>query len=383
MEHIYNLSGEELYNQALDFLKTKDYDNYAIYITMAANYQNADAIKTIYNNDYYRNQNYSRTFKFYEQSANNLSQNSYSLHYLAYMYENGLWIKKDIAKAFNLYQLAIEKNNVHSICKIAFLYIADGKYSQAIELYQSQIKQNNTDAMNGLAEMYVHGFGIKQDFSKAKKLLKASYKLGNLISLVKLAKIYANGYGVEINYAKAIKLYEKSVENESGTACNNLAKIYDAGQAVKQNINKAIELYKLGIELGSVTCHVNLAILYLKNNIVDYEQIVYILQQGYEKGSLYAFLKLVSVYKKPYFKNKQADIFDYFYNIGQLEKLKDIYNFNDYVITVIKTKYELEAQNIKLKVENLDLKTHIESSPDGKLYFEAKREWEKNLIDKL
>ena len=378
MENLYNLSGEELYKQAIDFLREIDYDNYAIYITMAANYQNADAIKTIYNNDYYKNQNYSRTFKFYEESANNLSQNSYSLHFLGYMYNIGLGVKIDKAKSKKLYKLAIEKNNLYSICNLAYLYISNDKnYALGIELYQSVIAQNNTAAMNGLANMYFEGLGIKQDYNEAKKLYTAAKKLGNLQSLNNLAMMYQIGKGVEKNYAKAIRLYEKAIKRESGIASNHLALMYERGHGVEINIKKAIELYNMAIIRGSVLAHNNLATVYLENNMKDFELIVDILQKGYQKGDLLTLNTLVSVYKYSYFKNRKAEIFDYFYGIDEIEKLKDIYNFDDYDIMVIKTKYELEEQNIKLKAEISHLKTHIESSPDGKLYFEAKREWEK------
>ena len=378
MEHIYNLSGEELYKQALDFLKTNDYDNYAIYITMAANYQNADAIKNIYNNDYYRNQNYSRTFKFYEESANNLSQNSYSLHFLGYMYDIGRGVKIDKAKSKKLYKLAIEKNNLYSICNLAYLYITDDKnYALGIELYQLAISQNNTVAMIGLGNMYLQGIGIKQDYNEAKKLYTMGKKRGNLQSLNNLAMMYQNGKGVEKNYAKAVRLYEKAIKRESGIASNNLAITYERGIGVEKNITKAIELYNLAIIMGSINAYNNLAELYLENNIIDFDSIIAILQMGYRKGNLSLLNTLVCVYKHFYFKNRKAEIFDYFYSIDKIEKLKNIYNFDDYDIMVIKTKYELEEQNIKLKAEISHLKTHIESSPDGKLYFEAKKEWEK------
>lgn len=377
MQDIYNLSGEELYKQSLDFLKARNYDNYAIYITMAANYQYNDAVETIYGNDYYKNQNYSNTLKFYLDSANDLSQNSFSLHFLAYMYANGLGVKMDKAESLKLYKLAIEKNNLYSVCNLAYGHITgDKNYDLAIELYQSAIKENNTLAMNSLGDMYLEGWGVKQDYKEAKKLYTQAKKLGSLLSLINLGIMYKNGKGVEINYTKAVRLYEKAIERESGTASNNLASMYDQGIGVEKNIKKAIELYNLAITMGSTAAHNNLVNLYFANNMIDYELIVDILQKGYQKGSKRALKKLISVYKDSHFKNRQTEIFDYLHSIDQMEKLKDVYNYDNYIIAIIKTKYELAAQNIKLKAENADFKTHIESSPDGILYLEAKAEWD-------
>lgn len=101
MDLIYLLFTKELYEQALIFKQKQDYDNYMIYITMSANYEYPDAIDNIYRCDTYLKQNYAVTIHFYRNCG---SKNAYSLHFLAYMHEEGLGVEKDYDEAFKLYQ---------------------------------------------------------------------------------------------------------------------------------------------------------------------------------------------------------------------------------------------------------------------------------------
>lgn len=269
--HLYNLSGIELYNHAILFKEAADYDNYAIYITMAANYNHKEAIDTIYSNDDHEKQNYALTLKFYEHSIQNLTQNSYSVNYLGYMYDLGLGVEQDYIKAVELYKLAIEKGNRY--------------------------------AMNNLAMSYKFGTGVPQDYNKTMELFELAIENGYRRALLKLASIYIK---VMKNYIMAIDLYKKA----------------------------------------------------------------------YENGLLEALPSIIAIYKNTFSFEKDA-VISYFNSINQLDKLKDIYTFDDYTISLIKSKYELEAHVTKLEGENAAYKTHIESSPDGIMYLEAKSEWDK------
>lgn len=136
MENILNLSGEELYNKAKFYEKVKAYNNSAICMTMAANYKYHKAIDTIYSTNTYEKQDYNITKKFYIDTAH--GDNSFSINILAYMYEFGLGVERDINLAVMLYKTAIEKGNFYSMTNLGYLY--EYKKNKAIELLRLSIE---------------------------------------------------------------------------------------------------------------------------------------------------------------------------------------------------------------------------------------------------
>ena len=315
MEHIYNLSGEQLYKEAMVFKNLADYDNFAIYIIMAANYNHKTAIDTIISSCDFDKQNYSLTINFYQVSSQKLSQNSYSVHCLAYMNCHGLGTEQNYNEATRLYKISMQKGNILSV--------------------------------NNLAQMYQNGRGVKQNYSKAIKLYEIALERNNYVSGVNLAFMYVKGLGVDIDYKKARQLYISAANNGQVSASINLAYMYENGMGCKINYDKAVKLYKI----------------------------------AYDRGSKNSLNYVVRVYSKSFFKDKKQDVIDYFCGINQVEKLKIIYDFDDYTISLIRNKYQIENKNIKLQNqiiqlqrENFKLKTHIENSPDGILYLEAKAE---------
>ena len=286
MDLIYSLSGKELYNQAIILRKNRDYDNYMIYITMAANYDYQPAIDIIYQSDLYKKQNYSLTFKFYEETANNTNlKNSYSIHFLAYMYNNGYGVYRDKNKAAELYMIAIKKGNFQALLNIGYnVLITD--YEKSIRIYEKAIINGDVSAYYKLGYMYINGLGVKQDYKKAIELYNIGIEKGNIDSIYYLAlyyryrtqdrysdhimaiklfeeaitkgahfnsikelgSLYANCIGVTQNHKKAIELYEIVIEKGNYDYVNYVAQKYMEGIYVTKNYDKVIKLYKLGCE---------------------------------------------------------------------------------------------------------------------------------------
>ena len=230
MDLVYLLSAKELYDQALIFKQNQDYDNYIIYITMAANHGYPDAIDNIYKCDTYLKQNYAKTINFYKETAyNNEMPNSYSLHFLAYMYVNGLGMKRD------MYDRGLG-------CKI--------DYNKAIELYKTAIKKGNIAALNNLAYLYGQGLGVKQNYVYASELLEKAIEVGNVMALNNLAYLYEYGLGVKQNYLYASQLFEKAIELGDITKLHKLELIYR--KHLPLNYNKILKIYKIGITRGDI-----------------------------------------------------------------------------------------------------------------------------------
>ena len=272
--HIIKLSAEELYQKALEFKKVKDYDNYAMHITMSANhnYKLAQDILAHPNDNDFSKQNHSITKHFYK-ATKDYSQSTY---YLGFIYECGYGVKQSNKKARKLYEMAVEKDN--------------------------------GDAMNNLGIMYDVGIGIDKD------------------------------------YDKAIELYNKAIAKGNNCAIFNLAIVYETVESIR-DYNKARELYEMGVIKDDVDCLNNLIILYKNTN----------------------------------FKTNKQNVIDYFLKINKLDRLKEIYNYDDYVIQLITDNNKLTKNTTSLKRKIDELETHIMASPDGELYFEAKNNWNANV----
>ena len=159
MEEIINMSPDGLYTKAIEFKQLNDYNNYYIYMTMAANYDHPEAINCL-ETDYYaginQKQDHNITFPFYEQT-NNLS---YSMNYLANMYQNGYGVEKNYDKAIDLYIRAIEKRNPCAMNNLAFMYEHGNgvkkDYRKAIELYMRAIEKGSKNSLLPLTCLYIH-----------------------------------------------------------------------------------------------------------------------------------------------------------------------------------------------------------------------------------
>ena len=145
MEEIINMSPDELYTKAIAFKQIKNYNNYSIYMTMAANYDHHQAINFLDDHDTeeIQKQDHSITFPFYERTKDF----TYSSFYLAYMYHDGIGVEKNYQKAIELYMHAIEKGHACAMNNLAHMYYnglgVEKNYQKAIELYMHAIEKEH------------------------------------------------------------------------------------------------------------------------------------------------------------------------------------------------------------------------------------------------
>lgn len=256
MDYLYNLSGRELFNKALDYKFVDDYDNYIIYMTMAANYNYIPAINNIYKDNTYKKQNYNNTRQFFIETANdiNLLKNSFSVHFLAYMYNYGLGVEKNYGEAIKLYKIAIEKGCIYSYHNLGFMYKngigIDCDYNKAFELFTLALEFGCVESFSPLAEMYKKGLGTEINYIKAIGYYKIAIKNGNINSFYDLADIYKGGLVSEPNYDKAMKLYKLAIKKNHLDSYNALAEMYAKGIGIEINYENAISLYKTAIKKG-------------------------------------------------------------------------------------------------------------------------------------
>ncbi len=133
---------------------------------------------------------------------------------LAYIYENGIGVKKDINKAFKLYQKASQmgdedsklaltlielENSVNkSVSKKNIVTVKDKEFlfqdisKDDIKELIKKAKNRDKDALFALGVLYDNGYGvINQNKQKAISLYKKAYKLGSKKAkdILKLKKV--------------------------------------------------------------------------------------------------------------------------------------------------------------------------------------------------
>lgn len=229
-----------------------------------------------------------------------------------------------------LYQKALEYCNKQDYDNYAVYMVmsANLKYDPAIY----HLHRDYTNEM----------FFLKQDHSITKTFYEQTFEYS--YSANYLGYMYYNGEGVPQNYAKAKELYEMAIEKGNEDAMTNLGVIYYHGNGVSQDYIRAKELFEMAYENGNGIALTYLVILYKTKHDFDERSIV-----------------------------------DYFIKIGHGKKLKEIYNYSDFVIKIFQELYDLKIENKKLKDTNNLLKTHIDASPDGAIFFETMKDWNLKL----
>ncbi|GBB91176.1 hypothetical protein RclHR1_18310004 [Rhizophagus clarus] len=237
--------------------------------------------------------------EMYDWLTNN-QNDSNSIYLLGYFNYYGIIISVNKQKACELYQEAVELENIVAQLVLASICI-EGKgikknHNKAFELSKKLAKEGNPNGINRLGYCYSMGIGTNIDMKKAFKLYQKAASLGNIRAQCNLINLYLDGEGTEKDYDKAFELSKKSAEEHSdgmnllgfcynngiGTSVNkkkafelfqkaanleccdaqyNLALMYEDGEGIKQNINQAIYWYKKSANQGSQSAHNKLKFL--------------------------------------------------------------------------------------------------------------------------
>jgi len=153
----------------------------------------------------------------------------------------------------------IEKDSSNSLVKQTVGFTPLSKSANLFEskMYDSLYVMliNKLDSLTGdemryLGYMYLHGYGVKQNFKEARIWLEKSMASGNFIAVALLGYVYEKGLGVPVNYNQAAFFYTKSVQKNEPIGINNLGYLYEQGLGMKQDLSKAFDLYSQAAALG-------------------------------------------------------------------------------------------------------------------------------------
>ncbi len=160
------------------------------------------------------------------------------------------------------------------------------KYDVTLDLIKKIDKFNNHVAYNILAEMYINGFGLKQDVPKAIHFYQKASDLGNVDAMLFLGKAYIDGKQVPRNSRLAMTYLQKASASPTGSSEANflLGRLYaegdnidpllvynknkmiESGDLIEKDIAKTMELWKKAADAGNANAQFELAQSYIKSD---------------------------------------------------------------------------------------------------------------------
>jgi uncharacterized protein len=230
---------------------------------------------------------------------------------LAQIYENREYNTKDVGKAQELYEKAIETDE-EAMNYIGRQWYEKHQYDRAVTLFKRASNLGNATAMNNLGTWYELGKGVEKDILQAFDLYEEAAKKGNPQAMSNLgflyykeAKVkgseeqyleaahwfrfsiaeddklqeshyylgwmYLNGEGVDQSFSLAFECFEKAAENGHDVAWLKIGDLcYRGFNNIKSDKLKAYEWYVMGAKRGNSQCINNLGLM-LENGFDQFD----------------------------------------------------------------------------------------------------------------
>lgn len=195
---------------------------------------------------------YAEAMPLYEQACE--GESMAACGNVAYLYENGMGVTKDVGMANAYYLKQCDGGDIHG-CSILGDHYMNGKgvirdYAQASTLLRKACDSGETDACGSLGKLYRDGNGVTKDSTEAHALFQKSCTGQKMDACVDLGKTYLNGEGVLKDDVEARTLYQKACNGEYLDGCANLAELYLHGIGGSKDKNQARTLYKKACDGG-------------------------------------------------------------------------------------------------------------------------------------
>ncbi|MBR6467974.1 MAG: sel1 repeat family protein [Desulfovibrio sp.] len=125
---------------------------------------------------------------------------------------------------------------------------------QDIASLQAKAKAGDAEAQCALADRYMSGQGIRQDYAKGIEWYRKAAAQGSAEGQHWLGVIYYEGTGVKQDYAKALEWFRKAADQGHASAQGWLGGMYSEGKGVAQDKSQAKEWYRKACSGGDAHC---------------------------------------------------------------------------------------------------------------------------------
>ncbi len=153
-------------------------------------------------------------------------------HLLGYIYENGLGVPRDMARALAYYSKAANQGQADSQYALGDLaFTGDGvkrNLERAAGWYKLAAGRSHAGAKAQLGVMYAQGLFFPKDIQKAIEYFEQAAAASDADAQYNLGAIYLTGQGKPQGYAMAARLFEQAAEQGHALSQFNLALLYDS-----------------------------------------------------------------------------------------------------------------------------------------------------------
>lgn len=153
--------------------------------------------------------------------------------FLGEMYEKGIGVDVDLAKAVTWYEKAEEMGDARSSYNLAWIYRSKEEkysdyndYNKMIEHYEKAAALRHVFSCLELGNLYLYSEEDKNNYDKAEQLLTTAARLGNKDSFTSLADLYSLDRCKKTDGPKAFYWFKKGAEAGNGHAQFTLGKHY-------------------------------------------------------------------------------------------------------------------------------------------------------------
>ena len=193
-----------------------------------------------------------------------------SQYLVAFAYQNGVGVSKDLAQAAKWYRKAAESGNRRSMEILGTLYERGlgglpKDDVQAVNWYRKAAEAGDAFGMESLGSNYEHGQGgLPKDDAQAANWYRKAAEAGNKFGMNSLGIMYESGRGgLAKDEVQAESWYRKAAEFDLAMAMTNLGNMYAAGRGgLTQDDAQAASWYRKAAEAGDGRGMANLGAMY-------------------------------------------------------------------------------------------------------------------------
>ena len=255
--------GEFIFNQARNLCKEAndkskiDYNKAFRLFQKAAKLGNADAqccMGCCFKNGYGTPVDYTKARGWYDIASENGCARA--LRHIGFCYQEGTGVEKDINKAMEWFDKAIEIGDTNSmVTKGAIYYYGKNgmkvNRSEGAKWYAKAAECGNSSGMWRLANCFMKGIGVEQNFDKAFQWFEKSASKDDPNGQYGLGLCYYMGNGVAKNYNEAAELFKKAAAKGQNGSLWRLGYCYEHGQGVTKDLTLAYKWYKKSANKGT------------------------------------------------------------------------------------------------------------------------------------
>jgi len=171
-------------------------------------------------------------------------------------------------------------------------------YATAAHWFEQAAKQGDPAAQNGLGKLYHTGFGVTRDVPLALHWLSQAASAGRAQFMFDYASVLETPEGGAA-FAEAAEYYRRAAEAGHIEASVSLAVLYQSGTGVPQDLDRARALYEAAAQVAHPRALNNLGLLYVRGDGVaqNYDTAAQLFAQAAELGLSIAMTNLGVMYE--------------------------------------------------------------------------------------